>query len=273
MATWAIGDIHGCYDSLEALWRRLEFDRAKDRLWLVGDLVNRGPKSLAVLRWARRLSEALGDRMAVVLGNHDLHLLALERRINPPKHLDTLDEVLAAPDRSELVAWLRRQSFLEHRGDLVLVHAGLLPSWSLDEAERRADELERLLDSPGESSLLARRPSPSQDGVDEEQRRALAALTLLRTCSRHGEPCHYSGPPEGAPEGCLPWYELWRPSDHGVTVVCGHWAAQGLRVEPDMIALDSACVWGGSLTAVRLEDRRLVQQPALETTTPEPDDS
>lgn len=265
MAIWAIGDIHGCFDTLEALWPRLGFDRDADRLWLVGDLVNRGPKSLEVLRWAKRLGEQLGERLAVVLGNHDLHLLALDRGVNPPKRLDTLDAVLAAPDRAELVAWLRRQSFLVRRGEFVLVHAGLLPDWGLERAEALADRLEELLGSPEEEDLLARHADPDDPAPPAELRRARAAFTLLRACSTDGVPCHFSGAPEDAPSGCHPWYRLWRPAAHGVTVVCGHWAAQGLRLEPDMMALDSACVWGGKLTAIRLEDRRVVEQPALET--------
>lgn len=268
MATWAIGDIHGCFDSLEALWPRLDFRPREDRLWLVGDLVNRGPKSLEVLRWARRLGDRLGDRLQVVLGNHDLHLLALDLGIGSSKPRDTLDEILRAGDRETLLSWLRRQSFLVERDGYVLVHAGLSPSWSLDAARSRAADLETMLGSPAEAALLTRGTAEPSDRPLEELRSALFAFTLLRTCTEAGEPCGFSGPPSEAPPGCRPWYELWRPAERGLCVVCGHWAAQGLRLDPDMIALDSACVWGGALSAVRLEDRKLVQQPALETPLP-----
>lgn len=268
MATWAIGDIHGCFDSLEALWPRLEFQPDEDRLWLVGDLVNRGPKSLEVLRWARRQGERLGERLEVVLGNHDLHLLALDRGIATAKPRDTLDEILAASDRGPLLAWLRQRSFLVRQDGFLLVHAGLLPAWTPDEARSWAVELEALLGSPAEPGLLARGETEGTDRRSEELRRALFAFTLLRTCSADGEPCRFSGPPAEAPPGCRPWYELWRPAERGLCVVCGHWAAQGLRLEPGMVALDGACVWGGALCAVRLEDRRVVRQPALETPLP-----
>ena len=265
MATWAIGDIHGCFDSLKRLWRRLRFDWDNDHLWLVGDLVNRGPKSLEVLRWARRRSLRLGDRLVVVRGNHDLHLLALQRGINGPAKLDTLDAVLEAPDRKRLLRWLRRQSLLHRRDDYVLVHAGLPPGWSLDKAEKRARKLEAMLGTKKEKKLLARKIARSEVGKSMwRSRQALHALTLLRSCTPKGVPCSFSGPPERAPAGCQPWYKLWDPEAHGVTVVCGHWAAQGLKLRAGMVALDSGCVWGGALTAVRLEDLKVVQQRALE---------
>lgn len=265
MATWVIGDIHGCFDSLERLWRRLRFDWEEDSLWLVGDLVNRGPKSLQVLRWARRCSLRLGDRMVVVLGNHDLHLLALDRRVNPPTRGDTLRAVLDVPDRKRLLRWLRSQSFLHRRDDYVLVHAGFLPQWSLKKAARRARELEAVLGTKKEKKLLARDVVPSDlDKSMRRLRRACQTMTLLRSCTPEGEPCSFSGPPERAPEGCQPWYRLWDPASHGVTVVCGHWAAQGLKLRRGMIALDSACVWGGALTAIRLEDLKIVQQRTVE---------
>jgi bis(5'-nucleosyl)-tetraphosphatase (symmetrical) len=263
--TWVIGDIHGCFDSLRRLWRRLDFDWDEDRLWMVGDLVNRGPKSLQVLRWARRRSRRLGDRMAVVLGNHDLHLLAVDRGINDLRPGDTLRQVLRARDRKPLLRWLRQQRFLYRQGDFVLVHAGLLPHWTLEKATRKARRLEEALGTRRERSLLARRVEDT-DGRRStlKMREATYAFTLLRSCTPAGRPCSFSGPPEKAPTGCQPWHRLWDPIEHGVTVVCGHWAAQGLEVRPGMIALDSGCVWGGALTAIRLEDLRIVQQRAVE---------
>ncbi len=261
-----IGDIHGCFDSLKRLWRRLDFDWDNDRLWLVGDLVNRGPKSLQVLRWARRRSRRLGDRMAVVLGNHDLHLLAVDRSISGLRSGDSLGPVLEARDRKRLLRWLGEQRFLHRQGDFVLVHAGILPQWTLKKAIKKARRLEEAMSGKKETAVLARRVEDT-DGKPStlRLRQSAYAFTLLRSCTPSGLPCSFSGPPESAPAGCQPWYRLWDPIDHGVTVVCGHWAAQGLKVRPGMIALDSGCVWGGALTAIRLEDLRIVQQRTVES--------
>jgi bis(5'-nucleosyl)-tetraphosphatase (symmetrical) len=263
--TWVIGDIHGCFDSLKRLWRRLDFDWENDRLWLVGDLVNRGPKSLEVLRWARRRSRRLGERMVVVLGNHDLHLLAVDRGVSSLRPGDTIKPVLKADDRKPLLRWLRAQRFLHRQGDFLLVHAGLHPHWSVEKAVRKAARLERVLGTRREAEILARRVEDTDARRSTMKlRQSTYAFTLLRSCTPSGSPCSFSGPPEKAPKGCQPWYRLWEPLDHGVTVVCGHWAAQGLKVRPGMIALDSGCVWGGALTAIRLEDLRIVKQRALE---------
>ena len=228
MSTWVIGDIHGCFDTLKRLWRRLEFDWETDHLWLVGDLVNRGPKSLQVLRWAHRRSKRLGNRMVVVLGNHDLHLLALDRGVNPSKPLDTLGPILQAPDRKKLLRWLRAQRFLYRRGDLVMVHAGFPPQWSPKKAAKRARKLEAVLGTAEEKLVLARSVKASK--LDKRLRRlreSCYAFTLLRSCKPNGQACSFSGPPEQAPAGCQPWYRLWKPEERGITVVCGHWAAQG----------------------------------------------
>jgi bis(5'-nucleosyl)-tetraphosphatase (symmetrical) len=265
MATWAIGDIQGCHTTLRRLLERLRFDGGDDRLWLVGDLVNRGPGSLAVLRWAR----ALGDRATVVLGNHDLHLLARGLGAAAAKPTDTLDEVLAAPDRDELLGWLRERPLLHREGELVLAHAGLLPEWTVEEAETQARDVERALRGPAATELLARprRHAPRRwlSGLDELPRRQLAllALTRLRTLTLHGEPeFEFTGPPDGAPAGHIPWFRMPGRRSAEATIVFGHWAALGLQLEPRHLALDSACVWGGALTAVRLDDRTVVQEPA-----------
>jgi len=264
VATWVIGDIHGCFDSLQDLWSQLDVDPAEDRLWLVGDLVNRGPKNLEVLRWARRLSSLMGERMAVVLGNHDLHLLALAAGINPPKQLDTFEDIMTAPDRDQLLGWLSSRALLHREEDIVMVHAGLLPGWTLEVAERRARELETALQTSERDLILADRPPEPLESRLEELRRTRLALSLLRTCTAEGEMCDFTGSPEQAPEGCRPWFELWPPLEHGVTLVCGHWAALGLHLGPGLIVLDSGCVWGDTLTAIRLEDMKIVQQSTVE---------
>lgn len=259
MSTYAIGDIHGCFDSLSRLWDGLPFDEEQDRLWLVGDLINRGPRSAAVLRWAREREASLGDRFQLVLGNHDLHFLAVHWGICPARHKDRFDPLLAAADGAELAEWLAARPLLHRAGDHLLVHAGLLPSWSPEEAESWARQAERALaTADGRAELLTR------GGEKTDLRHAFEALTRLRTCTAEGQPCDHNGPPAEAPPGCLPWFRIPGRRSAEVTVVCGHWAALGLHLEPRVIALDTGCAWGGSLTAIRLEDRRLFQQPALE---------
>jgi bis(5'-nucleosyl)-tetraphosphatase (symmetrical) len=261
VATYAIGDVQGCFETLTRLLRRLAFDPGRDRLWFVGDLVNRGPASVEVLRWAKELE----DRVTVVLGNHDFHLLARAEGFRAPKSRDTLEGVLNAPDRGELLEWLATRPLL-HRENLddtyVLVHAGLLPSWDVDKAEAMAREVEDVLRSPKRRELLESiyRDSGATAWSDElegmDRLRVVAnAMATLRTCTADGRPCEgYSGPPELAPSGCLPWFEVPQRSSRDATVIFGHWAALGFRKQPGVLALDTGCVWGGYLTAVRLED-------------------
>ena len=267
MPTYAIGDIQGCYRTLRRLLKRIRFDDGGDRLWLVGDLVNRGPRSLKVLRWVREQ----GDRVTTVLGNHDLHLLGRAYETRAPKSRDTLDPVLEAPDRTELIDWLRRRPLLHREGEFVLLHAGLLPSWSLERAAELAREVETILAGPSPGRLLRAlveaRPPGWREGLGPEDRWRVTvqALTRLRTCRDDDRVCEgFSGAPEEAPEGCQPWFV--RRDDHaaGLTVVCGHWATLGLKLQPGLMALDSGCVWGRELTAVRLEDREVFQEPVAE---------
>lgn len=263
MATFVLGDVHGQLAALERLLARLRPDPARDRLWLVGDLVSRGPDSLGVLRKLRRMSDAWEERMAVVLGNHDLRLLAFAEGIGEPKPRDLLDEVLAAPDRDELCGWLRTRPLFHRRGGDVMVHAGLAPAWTPAEAERLAREAEEVLRGGGSAELLAdwRSGEAVDEPARERRRRTLAVLTGIRTCTEEGDLCDWSGPPEGAPAGCLPWFRYDGRRNAGVRVVFGHWAALGLRLEERVKALDSGAAWGGRLTALRLEDRVVFQEP------------
>lgn len=255
MATYAVGDVQGCFATLERLLARVGFDPGADRLWLVGDLVNRGPRSLEVLRFAR----GLGDRAAVVLGNHDVHLLARAAGLARRKRFDTLDDVLAAPDRDELLGWLRARPLLHREAGHVMVHAGLLPGWTIDDAAARAREVEALL-AAGDLAPLLDRPRATPAAV------TLAAMTRLRVCTTDGEmEPKFKGPPEEAPAGTRPWFAVPGRKSAGTPIVFGHWATLGLRVRPgDFYALDSGCVWGGALTALRLDDGALFQEPAAD---------
>ena len=280
MATWAIGDVHGCFRTLEALIRRLDLDVRRDRLWMVGDLVNRGPRSLEVLRWARALDGEMGDRSQVVLGNHDLHLIARHLGIAAARRGDTLEEVLDAIDGPDLVDWLRHRPFIHFEriedDDYVLVHAGLLSGWSQSAALGTGERLQRLLQGPNAASLLRRETEhetrnsssecESRPGTNPGRRRAaaskaaLSAMTRTRMLDSRRTPHDYSGPPEEAPQHLQPWFAVEPRGCPDHTVVCGHWAALGLHLQPNLIALDTGCVWGGRLTAVRLDDRRVVHQ-------------
>jgi bis(5'-nucleosyl)-tetraphosphatase (symmetrical) len=267
MATYAIGDVHGCFDTLQHLLRRIQYDRRQDRLWLVGDLVNRGPRSLDVLRWA--VEEE--DRSVVVLGNHDLHLLGLAWGVASAKRRDTLDELLAAPDRDDLLEWLRRRPLFHREDGWSLVHAGLFPAWTLEKAERLAREVEERLRGDEGVDLVAaadkktaERWKGGLEGV-ERWRTALSGFTRLRTIDEEGRICaEFSGPPREAPKGCTPWYAVpGRKSAEG-QVVFGHWAALGLWRKDGVSGLDTGCAWGRELTALRLEDGEVFQEAAVE---------
>jgi bis(5'-nucleosyl)-tetraphosphatase (symmetrical) len=268
MATYAIGDVHGCAETLRALLAELPIDLRRDRIWLAGDLVNRGPGSLGVLRWARETADRMGERFVAVLGNHDVHLLARSAGVAEARQSDTLEELLDAPDGEELVAWIRGRPLLHREGGTLLVHGGLLPAWSVEEAEARAREAEAALRGPAGCELLAGyavrgracREERSEGEAPGRAERALAAFTLVRAVDRRGQPCfELTGPPNQAPPGLVPWFEAPGRRSAGALAVFGHWAALGLHIASGVRALDSGCVWGGSLTALRLEDGRVWQ--------------
>jgi bis(5'-nucleosyl)-tetraphosphatase (symmetrical) len=263
---YAIGDVQGCMESLRALLERIDYQRGRDSLWLTGDLVNRGPRSLEVLRWAR----AQGASVDVVLGNHDLHLLARAVGVAPRRARDTIEDVLSAPDRDDLIEWLRHRPLLVRDGELLMVHAGLLPGWTPDQAEQLARDLEAELRGPRWTALLASwRGAPGSWSHDLEpgQRRALAlsAMATVRAVNAAGAMRRdFNGSPAEAPPGCVPWFDHPARRSRGARVVFGHWAALGLLLRDDVAALDTGCVWGGKLTALRLDDGAVFQQPALE---------
>jgi len=247
---------------LHALLVACRFDAARDRLWFVGDLVNRGPASAEVLRFVIGLK----DSAVVVLGNHDLHLLCVAEGVARPRADDTLSEVLGAPDRNELLAWLRARPLLHVDGDLVLVHAGLLPQWSVARAKALATEVEGALRGNAYREFLARlygsEPAAWDDALAgaDRLRVIVNAMTRMRFCTEAGGMEFRSkGGLEATPAGYRPWFDTPERRSRDSTVICGHWSALGLLMRPRLLSLDTGCVWGGALSAVRLEDRRLFQ--------------
>ena len=265
MATWAIGDLHGCYDAYARLLEAIRFEPGRDRLWLVGDLVNRGPDSLACMRAVR----ALGDAAVCVAGNHDLHMLARAAGARPRKGRDRFDDVLEAPDRGELLDWLRHRPLLHHDAELgfTLVHAGLHPHWDLAtacglarevEAELRRDDHERLFDYMyGDEPVQW---SPDLAG-EARIRFAINCLTRMRYCHGDGRlDLGPSGPPGTQPAGLMPWFEVPGRASAGCAIVCGHWSTLGYTVRDGVYCIDSSCYYGGRLTAQRLDGEREVVQ-------------
>jgi bis(5'-nucleosyl)-tetraphosphatase (symmetrical) len=258
MARFAIGDIQGCCDELKALLTRCNYSADRDELWFVGDLVNRGPQSLETLRFVR----ALGANATVVRGNHDLHLLALAfGSKRKAKESDTLAAVLAAPDRDQLLEWLLGRPmavFDEPRGDF-LVHAGLVPEWTPRVAAKLAREVEAVLRNDARAlfdAMYGNKPdqwNESLRGMDR-LRFVINVFTRTRYCRQDGTvDLKMKGAPGGEPEGLHPWFDVPERKSAEVRVVCGHWSTLGLKRRPDLLALDTGCVWGGALTAVNLD--------------------
>jgi bis(5'-nucleosyl)-tetraphosphatase (symmetrical) len=258
MAVYAIGDLQGCYDEFRALLDRIAFDPVRDRLWLTGDLVNRGPGSLATLRFVH----SLGDSVTVVLGNHDLHLLAVAAMPGkPPRRGDTLEEILAASDRETLLDWLAARPLFHHDPALgcAMVHAGLPPEWDLAQAEAEAAAVRAALaKSPAEffAAMYGDQPdrwSPGLEGMDR-LRFAVNCLTRMRFVSADGRLLlKLKGPVANAPAGAVPWFRAAGRRSVGERIVFGHWSALGYHDGDGVWSLDTGCVWGGTLTAVRLD--------------------
>jgi bis(5'-nucleosyl)-tetraphosphatase (symmetrical) len=262
MSTYAIGDVQGCFDELQKLLQLIEFDAETDRLWFVGDLVNRGPKSLEVLRFVKNLPNPV-----VVLGNHDLHLLTV---FNCPNHLHgehSLQDVLQAPDRYELIDWLRTRLFLHHdeRLGYVMVHAGIYPNWTLLQAKSYANEIEKIFRSKNYPDYLEHmysdEPNMWHDSLAgmERFRFIVNCFTRMRFCDKRGRlNLLETGDPVSAPPGYMPWFKVPNRKTKQYKIIFGHWAAlQGKANTANIYALDTGCVWGGALTALRLEDERV----------------
>jgi bis(5'-nucleosyl)-tetraphosphatase (symmetrical) len=258
MAIFAIGDIQGCYDDLRRLLDRLAFNPAEDRLWLTGDLVNRGPKSLETLRFAK----GLGERAVCVLGNHDLHLLALAAGHARMRPNDTLEAILAAQDRDDLLTWLRTRPLLHHDAALgyTLVHAGLPPQWTLATAQTCAHELEAVLRGPDAAEFFAHmygdqpdRWSTELTGMDR-LRYIVNCFTRLRYIGPEGQlDLRHKGKPGSQPPGFVPWFEAPRRASANLHILFGHWSTLGEVSAQTVYALDTGCVWGGKLSALRLD--------------------
>lgn len=266
MAVYAIGDLQGCYDQFRRLLDKLAFDPDADRLWLVGDLVNRGPKSLKTLRYVK----SLGEAAVTVLGNHDIHLLAMAAQGRKgSRSRGGLGKLLAAPDRDELLDWLRRRPLAHHETalDALMVHAGVLPDWSLDKTLTLAREAEAVLAGDEAEDFLhevygdrPRRWKDSRSGV-ARLRTIVNVFTRMRMLAPDGSlDFSHKGPPENAPPELAPWYRREPVVLEEARVVFGHWSALGLLIEERLIGIDTGCVWGRSMTAARLDGALRVVQ-------------
>lgn len=260
---YAIGDLQGCASSLEKLLAKLSPNAA---LRFVGDLVNRGPDSLQTLRVVHRL----GTRARTVLGNHDIHLLAVAAGVRKPGKSDTFGDILAAPDSETLLNWLRHQPLALREDDSLLLHAGVLPQWSTEQVIDLAAEVEQQLQGSNWQGFLAdifgNAADRWHDGLRgiERHRVVVNALTRLRFCTVDGVMDLKTKEGLGkAPDGFLPWFDVPTRRTRDTTIVCGHWSTLGLMMRPDLMALDTGCVWGGRLTAARLApdpaDREVIQ--------------
>ena len=264
MATYAIGDIQGCYNELLRLLDTLRFDPARDRLWLVGDLVNRGPDSLATLRFVRDL----GDHALTVLGNHDLHLLALAAGVSREVKKSSLDPVLQASDRDELLDWLRHRPLMhfDERKNFALIHAGLPPQWDLLEALSCAREAENVLRGPDSLDYLhamygnePSRWSSSLSGM-ERLRFITNCFTRLRYCNASGTlALKEKAAPGSQPRGYMPWFAVPGRATREVRIIFGHWSTLGYVAEHNIWALDTGCVWNGRLTAIRVRRKKPIK--------------
>lgn len=262
MATYAIGDIQGCHDELVLLLEKITFDAARDRLWFTGDLVNRGPRSAQTLR----LIMSLGDAATVVLGNHDLFLLSLAAGHGKLHRGDTMQEVLSAPDGAVLLAWLASRKLAHFENDTLLVHAGVLPQWDVPKVLALAREAEVAIrqDDGFFAVMRGGKPDAWDDSLagHDRTRVIVNALARLRFITPTGK-MEFETKTDVPPKGHLAWDAVLPRKTAGVHVVFGHWASRGLVLKPGVSGLDSGCVWGRQLTAMRLEDRAIFQVDCL----------
>ncbi len=262
MATYAIGDIQGCNHAFMALLARLQFDEKRDQLWLVGDLINRGSGSLDVLRWCYQHQ----DSIKTVLGNHDLHALAVAHGLKVAHRGDTLQTIIDAPDAPELLTWLRHQRLMLADDDYAMVHAGLLPQWTLKQALSLASEVESALQTGGYldflTNMYGNMPNAWRDDLTGMDRLRVItnAMTRMRICTAGGEmEFAFKGELQDVPQAYMPWFDVLNRQSKEAHIVCGHWSALGLWQRANIFALDTGCLWGGKLTAMCLETKVITQ--------------
>jgi len=265
MATYAIGDIQGCFHAFQSLLSRLKFNKAQDQLWLAGDLINRGSGSLAVLRWCYEHQA----NIKTVLGNHDLHALAVAHGIRPAHRSDTLQAIIDAPDADELLTWLRHQPLMVSNDAYVMVHAGLLPQWEIRDALACAKEVEAALQSENYRVFLremyGNKPKVWRDDLTGINRLRIItnAMTRMRVCTQAGElNFDFKGELIDVPLGYMPWFDVSTRKNQESSIICGHWSALGLHQRANVHALDTGCLWGGKLTAMCLETKAITQVPS-----------
>ncbi|CEN55406.1 symmetrical bis(5'-nucleosyl)-tetraphosphatase [Candidatus Methylopumilus turicensis] len=264
MATYAIGDIQGCFHSFQALLKKIKFNPASDKLWLVGDLINRGSGSLEVLRWVFDHQSSI----VTVLGNHDLHALVVAEGFVSPHRSDTIQTLLDAPDADSLLNWLRHQPLLHVEHDYLMVHAGLLPQWTSQIAQGLAKEVSQALSADDYREFLkhmyGNQPAQWHDALTgwDRLRVITNAMTRLRVCTQEGEmEFKFKGELVNCPKNYAPWFDLPKRASADIPVIFGHWSALGLYTQNNVFGLDTGCLWGGALTALRLEDKAVTQVP------------
>jgi len=272
MKTYAIGDVQGCLESLQALMKKIEHDTPHARYLFVGDLVNRGPHSLETLRFVRHLDE----KAITVLGNHDLHLLAIAAGAKKKEKSGSLQAIFDAPDGNELINWLRTRPMVHNENGMLLVHAGVLPQWSLQQTMLLAKEVESVLQGPHWIDFMREmygdEPAKWHDDLKgtDRLRCVVNGLTRLRFCSEEGKmEFDVKEDLSAAPPGFVPWFDVQTRRTKNDTIIFGHWSTLGLLLRPNLMALDTGCVWGRQLTAVRLEDRALYQVACHEVCAPD----
>ena len=262
MPTYAIGDLQGCFSELQQLLAKIEFDPAKDQIWFVGDLVNRGPASLQTIQYVRKL----GNAAKCVLGNHDIHLIACHAGVQPCKPESSLNQILQDDDAANIIDWLRYQPLIHVDPDInwVMVHAGLLPQWDLNIAQDCARQVEQQLRSDYyiEFLMQAYGNMPNQwnaNLIDTDRwRLILNAFTRLRLCDEQGRmDFDYKGPLGEQPEHLHAWFDVPRASEN-LNIIFGHWSALGLRNRKNLLALDTGCLWGNQLTAARIDTNPVI---------------
>lgn len=264
MATYAVGDIQGCFHSFQSLLKKIQFNPAIDKLWLVGDLINRGSGSLQVLRWMFEHQSSI----VTVLGNHDLHTLVVAEGFVNAHRSDTIQALLDAPDAHELLTWLRHQPLLHFEHGHLMVHAGLLPQWTATKAQVLAQEVHEALRADNYREFLkhmyGNQPAQWDEALaDWDRLRVITnAMTRLRICSQAGEmEFKFKGELANRPAGLRPWFEVADRASVDTPIIFGHWSALGLYMANNVYALDTGCLWGGALTALRLDDKAVFQVP------------